>query len=223
MPVLERLGPIGIPVSIDTMRAGVAAAAVLAGATLVNDVSGGLADPAMLATVASLDVDYVCQRWRGPEPATVALGGRADSRLATDPDQDPVIDLLGELAQRRDACLAAGIAPNRLILDPGIGFGTSADLDWAILSRLDEFAALGHRLLVGPSRKRFLDRALPEQPGIARRDAATAAVATWCAFHGAWAVRVHDIPGGWAGVRVARCLAIAEQPERAAAPRPAAF
>jgi len=213
MPVVERLVGLGVPVGVDTMRAGVAAAAVLAGARLVNDVSGGLADPAMFSTVASLGVDYVCQRWRGPEPAPVSLGGRADRPLDRDPG-GAFGSLLRELAARRDACVDAGVSPERIILDPGLGFGTSVNLDWEVLRRLDELSGLGHRLLVGPSRKRFLAQALPSQSGIARRDAATAAVAAWCAFHGAWAVRVHEMPGGWAGVRVARCLTAAAETKR---------
>lgn len=213
MPVIERLTAIGIPVSIDTMRAGVAAAAVLAGARLINDVSGGLADPAMIRTAASLGVDYVCQRWRGPRPPTLSLGGRADQQLGPGSGVDA---LLAELVARRDACLDAGMAPEPLVLDPGLGFGTTTSLDWDVLRRLDEFAALGHRLLVGPSRKRFLTQTLPDGPGTARRDAGTAATATLCAVHGAWAVRVHEVVGSWAGVRVAHRLA----QSRPARPRP---
>lgn len=171
----------GVPISIDTMRADVARAAVGAGATMVNDVSGGLADPGMLDTVAALDVDYVCMHWRG------FLG---DS--ATDATYTAVTDdVLDELSARRDACLAAGIAAGRLILDPGIGFSKGADENWQLLADLDRFLGLGHRLVVGVSRKRFLGALLggrdPDD-----RDDATAAISVVCAQQGVWAVRTHS-------------------------------
>ena len=172
----------GVPISVDTMRAEVARAVVAAGATTVNDVSGGLADPAMLDTVAELGVDYVCMHWRGllGDPGT-------DATYAEVTD-----DVLAELSARRDACLAAGILADRLILDPGIGFSKDPDENWQLLADLDRFVALGHRLLVGVSRKRFLGALLGgrEPSG---RDEATAAISVVCAQSGVWAVRTHSV------------------------------
>ena len=186
LPVVSALageqGGVRAPVSVDTMRAEVARAAVAAGATIVNDVSGGLADPGMLDAVAALGVDFVCMHWRG------FLG---DSR--TDERYDDVTDdVLAELSARRDACLAAGIAPSRLILDPGIGFSKNAEENWQLLADLDRFVALGHRLLVGASRKRFLGTLLGGREPV-ERDDATAAISVVCAQHGVWAVRTHSV------------------------------
>ena len=214
MPVVEGLARLDDPprLSIDTRRAVVAEAAVAAGADLVNDVSGGLDDPVMLPLVARLGVDYVCQRWRavpgdvprlgpggtGPVPPGTAFPAQAlpAARWSL------VAGLAAELVERRDACLAGGLAPAAIVLDPGLGFATSAQLDWAVLRHLDAFTALGHRLAVGASRKRFLAPAggwtAPTEP-----DAATATVTAWCALHDVWAVRVHDVAGTRAALRVA--------------------
>lgn len=186
MPVVSALagdpGTAGVPVSVDTMRAEVARAAVAAGAGIVNDVSGGLADPGMLDTVAELGVDYVCMHWRGflGDPDTDARYG------------DVTDDVLGELAERRDACLRAGIARERVILDPGIGFSKDPDQNWQLLADLDRFQALGHRLLVGVSRKRFLGTLLGGREP-AGRDDAGAAITVACAEQGVWAVRTHTV------------------------------
>jgi len=201
LPVIDRLTRDGAfpPVSIDTRRSGVAQAAVQAGAMIVNDVSGGLADPGMLPFVADAGVDFVCQRC-APGDAVVSAGTEAPARLDATPGR-----ARDNLIARRDACLAAGIAPDRLILDPGLGFATAPEVDWALLQTLQDLVGLGHRLLVGPSRKRFL-AAAGIGDDLAARDAATAAVSAWCAWHGVWAVRVHDVVSGAAAVRVATRL-----------------
>jgi len=174
MPVIEGLAGAGVPLSVDTMNAEVAHAAIVAGVSFVNDVSGGLDDPSMLELIARSDVDYICCWWTGwpSHEFSSALSGRPIWRRTAD-----------ELLWRRDACLDAGIEANRIILDPGLGFGKSAGDNWQILAHLDTITALGHRVLVGASRKRFLDAS----------DIATTAVTAWCTQHRAWAVRVHDI------------------------------
>ena len=186
MPVVSALAvdpdTAGVPISVDTMRAEVARAGVAAGASIVNDVSGGLADAAMLDTVAELGVDYVCMHWRGflGSPDTDARYG------------DVTDDVIAELGDRRDACLRAGIAPERIILDPGIGFSKDPDQNWQLLADLDRFQALGHRLLVGVSRKRFLGTLLGGREP-AGRDDATEALSVVCAQQGVWAVRTHTV------------------------------
>ncbi|MCW3156616.1 dihydropteroate synthase [Micropruina sonneratiae] len=182
LPVIRALAGDGAMVSIDTMRAEVAATAVGAGATIVNDVSGGLADPAMLDTVAALGACYVAMHWRGQSDVMHRL---------TD-YHDVVADVAAELAGRRDAALAAGIDPGRLILDPGIGFAKTADQNWTLLAGLDGIAALGQPVLVGVSRKRFLGTLLDDRPP-RQRDDASVALTTLLAQRGVWAVRTHTV------------------------------
>ena len=186
VPVVETLAGDGVPVSIDTMRAAVATAAVAAGAVLVNDVSGGLADPEMLSTVAGLGTSYVAMHWRGHAERM--------QQLAT--YRDVVAEVRDELAARLDAAAAAGLPAERVVLDPGLGFAKEGDHDWALLARLDVLATLGRPLLVGASRKRFLGRLLAaaggEPPPAVERDRATAAVSALCAAAGVWCVRVHE-------------------------------
>src|SRR5690606_11409515 len=146
VPVVRELAGAGVVVSVDTMRAEVARQAIAAGARLVNDVSGGRADEAMLPMVADSSAAYVCMHWRGhsefmQEQATYA---------------DVVAEVRAELAERVEVALDTGIRPERLILDPGLGFAKDAEHDWALLGNLDELASLGYPLLVGGSRKRFL-------------------------------------------------------------------
>ena len=188
IPVIAALAAHGITCSVDTMRASVARAAVAAGARIVNDVSGGLADPGMLGAVADLGVDYV------------AMQQHTDYT-------DVVADVAAELAARRDAALAAGIAAERIILDPGIGFAKTSEQNWQLLRGLDVLQAMGHRLLVGVSRKRFLGELLDGRPAT-DRDAATAAVTTWCALRGIWAVRTHEVTTQRDAARVGQCLGI---------------
>ncbi len=191
LPVVAALADAGVRVSVDTTRAAVAAEAVAAGATIVNDVSGGLADPGMLREVAGARVTYIAMHWRGHSRTMQDLA-RYD---------DPVAEIAAELAQRRDAALTAGVDPGHLVLDPGIGFSKDATHNWAVLAGWDAFEALGHPLLLAVSRKRFLGHLLARPAGPngrelrppARRDTATAALSALFARRGLWGVRVHDV------------------------------
>ena len=201
VPVVQALVAAGAVVSVDTMRAGVARACVEAGAHLVNDVSGGLADPAMLPTVAALGVPYVAMHWRGH---SVDMQQRADYT-------DVVAEVTAELLQRRDAALQAGIPADRLLLDPGLGFAKQGPHSWSLLRALPALARLGQPLLVGASRKAFLGDLLAGPDGARRpavqRDAATAALTVLAAQSGAWAVRVHDVRPSADAVRVVAAVA----------------
>lgn len=187
VPVIRELAQTGVAISVDTMRAEVADAALAAGATVVNDVSGGLADPRVLEVAAAADATYVAMHWR------------AHADRMTDFAHYPrgvVVEVVEELAVRRDAALAAGIAPERLVLDPGLGFAKGAAHNWELLAGLDAVAALGHRLLVGASRKTFLGRLLAdgdELRAVGEREHATSALSLLLADAGAWCVRVHDV------------------------------
>jgi len=196
LPVVRGLVAAGVPVSIDTMRAETALAAVDAGACMVNDVSGGLADDAMLAAVARLGVPYVVMHWRGPS-----------DRMATLAHYDDVVsDVCRELSARVEAAEAAGLDPASLVLDPGLGFAKQAEHNWSLLASLDVLAELGRPLLVGASRKRFLGELLADATGprpVGERDAATDAVSALAAESGVWCVRVHDTLGSLDAVRVA--------------------
>ena len=195
LPVVAALASEGVTVSIDTTRALVAAEAVAAGASWVNDVSGGLADEVMLDTVAGLDAGYVAMHWRGHADE---MADRADY-------DDVVAEVAAELSVRRDAALAAGIAAERLVLDPGLGFAKRAEHNWALLAGWDALTALGHPLLLGASRKRFLGTLLGERPAV-ERDAATAALTAIFATRGVWGVRVHDARSSADAVAVATRL-----------------
>jgi dihydropteroate synthase len=200
LPVVTALAGEGVVVSIDTMRAGVARAAVDAGAAIVNDVSGGLSEPAILAAVAELGVPYVAMHWRGHGDRMHTLAGY----------DDVVSDVAAELAQRAADAVAAGIDPRCVVLDPGLGFAKEAAHNWALLHALDRLVATGHPVLVGASRKRFLGSLLERdgQPRpVAERDDATGAVSALAAVAGAWCVRVHDVRGSRDAVEVARAWA----------------
>lgn len=192
LPVVTELAAAGAVVSIDTMNAATAVAAVAAGARIVNDVSGGLADPEMLAAVAGTGADIVLQHWRGPSADMYAHASYDDLRR----------ELTRELAGRVAAAVEAGIPAERVIVDPGIGFGKRGEQNWQALRALDAVGALGRRVLVGTSRKRFLAETLAAAEGDgadaalvgeARRDLATAVTSVLAARAGAWAVRVHDV------------------------------
>ncbi|WP_432561596.1 dihydropteroate synthase [Kineococcus sp. SYSU DK003] len=197
LPVVTGLVGAGVPVSVDTMRAATARAAVQAGAVVVNDVSGGLADPDMAATVAGLGCVYVLSHWRGHSDVMTSLAAYGDV----------VAEVRAELGERLSAVTAAGLDPRRVVLDPGLGFAKVAEHDWALLAGLDRLADLGRPLLVGASRKRFLGRLLAGPDGVVpaptERDAATAAVSALAADRGVWGVRVHDVPSTVAAVKVA--------------------
>ncbi|MFE3474481.1 dihydropteroate synthase [Streptomyces cavourensis] len=200
IPVVKGLVSEGVTVSVDTMRARVAEQAVAAGAVLVNDVSGGLADPDMVPAVAAAGVPFVVMHWRGFSESMNSLAVY----------EDVVAEVLAELRQRMDAVVAGGLDPDRVVIDPGLGFAKLAPHDLALVARLEELHALGRPLLVAASRKRFLGHVLAG-PGAAppparERDAATAAVSALAARAGAWAVRVHEVGATADAVRVARAV-----------------
>lgn len=200
VPVVRGLASEGVTVSVDTMRASVAEQAVAAGAVLVNDVSGGLADPAMVPAVAAAGVPFVVMHWRG-------FSQDMNSRAVY---TDVVAEVVAELRERVEAVVVGGIAPERLVVDPGLGFAKGAEHDLALLARLADLRTLGRPLLVAASRKRFLGRVLAGEgappPPARERDAATAAVSAIAAHEGAWAVRVHEVRATADAVRVARAV-----------------
>ena len=188
LPVVEQLAAAGIPISIDTLDAQTAAAAVRAGARIVNDVSGGLADPDMRSAVAESGADFAIGHWRGFSSDMYA--NAEYRRIAR--------EVAGELQERIGEAAASGIAPSRLIVDPGIGFAKAGTQNWDVLRGLDEIVALGPRVLIGTSRKRFLAETLAQGEADAdisesRRDLATAVTSALAVRAGAWAVRVHDV------------------------------
>ena len=206
LPVVRGLVAAGVPVSVDTMRASTAVAAVEAGALLVNDVSGGLADPAMLGEVARLGVPYVLMHWRGPSATMQQRTTYADV----------VADVVAALTRQRDAAVSAGVDPARIAVDPGIGFAKTSAQNWTVLAALDSLQALGHPVLVATSRKRFLGELLGEEgvDGAMRpppeRDDATTATTALAAALGAWCVRVHAVGPNADAVRVAARWAAGE-------------
>ncbi|HWE90756.1 MAG TPA: dihydropteroate synthase [Pseudonocardiaceae bacterium] len=197
VPVIQALAEAGVPVSVDTTRAAVAAAALDAGAVIVNDVSGGLADPDMARVVAEHEAPWILMHWRGPSAEMDALARY----------QDVVTDVRDELSARVDAALAAGVPVGCLVLDPGLGFAKTAAHNWALLHRLDVLLKLGFPVLIGASRKRFLGRLLSDSDGSPRppdgREDATAAVSALAAVAGAWGVRTHDVGRSLDAVAVA--------------------
>lgn len=198
LPVVRALAEHGVPVSIDTMRASTAALAVEAGAVLVNDVSGGLADEDVPRVARDAGVPYVVMHWRGHSAAM-------DEHAVYD---DVVGEVSTELLARVDALVAAGLDPARLVLDPGLGFAKTAEHNWAVVAGLERLTDLGFPLLVGASRKRFLGALVSGPDGrpapVEEREAATAAVTALAALAGAWAVRVHAVRANRAAVEVAR-------------------
>ncbi|CAB4776989.1 unannotated protein [freshwater metagenome] len=178
IPVIEALAKHGAAMSIDTMRASTAKAAIEAGAQLINDVSGGLADELMLATAAQLNVPYIAMHWRGHSKDM-------NSRAVYG---DVVTDVISELQERISAALDAGISQNNLIIDPGIGFAKDVHHNWEIIDSIDQFVAMGYPVLVGASRKRFLGGDNPDQ-----RENATIALTKRLSGSGIWGVRVHSV------------------------------
>ncbi len=187
LPVVTALAADGAVVSIDTMRASVARAAVEAGASIVNDVSGGLADPEMVPWVAANRLPFIAMHWRGHSTAM-------QSRAVYD---DVVADVVRELGERRDALLEAGVDEDHLVLDPGLGFAKNADHNWALMAALPSLHDLGQPILLGASRKAFLGRVGRDQGAAPRpaadRDVETTATSVMAAMAGLWCVRVHDV------------------------------
>jgi dihydropteroate synthase len=184
IPVIEALTAEGVTVSIDTMNSETALAAAKAGASIINDVSGGLADPEMYRTVAATDLTYIAMHWRGHSTEMSSLAHY----------DDVVTDVRTELKERLAEMMVWGINPDRIVLDPGLGFAKTSQHNWSLLARLDELSSLGFPLLIGASRKRFLGELLPTDAPITERDLATAVISSVAAHAGAWGVRVHDVP-----------------------------
>ena len=186
LPVITALVDSGVAISIDTMRAEVARAAIDAGACMINDVSGGKSDPEMLNYVSTLTVPYILMHWRGPSNIMNTLTDYIDV----------VADVTSEISKQVDVAVAAGIARERIAIDPGIGFAKTVDQNWPILKHLDVLEGLGLPILMGASRKKFLGELLAKD-GVARetdeRESATTAISTLMAVRGLWAVRVHDV------------------------------
>jgi dihydropteroate synthase len=197
IPVIRTLAGEGIRLSVDTTRASVAAEALEAGAQVINDVSGGLADPDMGRVAAESGAPWVLMHWRGHSEDMQALAKY----------EDVVADVRAELLSRVDEALAAGVAESAIVLDPGLGFAKNAEHDWALLRGLDSLLSLGFPVLVGASRKRFLGRLLSEEDGTPRppdgREDATAAISALAAAAGAWGVRVHEVGASLDAVAVA--------------------
>ena len=182
IPVIEKLAPIArnanVRISIDTMRSGVAEAAKKAGASIINDVSAGQSDAKMLATAAKLKVPYIAMHWRGHSKD---MNSKAIYK-------NVVAEVISELEERIQLALAAGVAKENLIIDPGLGFSKDADHNWAIIDAIDRFVDLGYPVLVGGSRKRFLGGDSPDQ-----REEATVNLTKRLKGTGVWAVRVHSV------------------------------
>jgi len=198
LPVIRELVGAGVVMSIDTMRAEVAAAALDAGAALVNDVSGGLADPAMAKVVAEAGCPWVLMHWRGHSRRMQELAEYADV----------VAEVRDELRQRVDAALAAGVEEHLIAVDPGLGFAKRAEHNWRLSAHLDQIVALGRPVLIGASRKSYLGSLLAGPDGTPRpsdgRAAATIATSVLAVQAGAWGVRVHDVLGTVDALRVLR-------------------
>jgi dihydropteroate synthase len=186
LPVITELAAAGVPMSVDTYRSSVAAHALAAGASVVNDVSGGLADPEMAAVVRDAGCPWVLMHWRGHSAQMQELAHY----------DDVVKDVRTELLARVDAAEAAGVSEHQLVIDPGLGFAKTAAHNWALLARLDSLVELGLPVLVAASRKSFLGSLLagPDGPRpVDEREDATTALTAYCAEHGAWGVRVHEV------------------------------
>jgi dihydropteroate synthase len=202
LPVVRGLASENVLVSVDTMRASVAEQALEAGAVMVNDVSGGLADPGMVPAVAAAQVPFVVMHWRGQ---SIDMNNRAVYG-------DVTSEVIAELRSSLDRAVAGGVAPERIVADPGLGFAKQAPHDLRLVAELARLRReLGRPLLVAASRKRFLGRVLASAedappPPARERDAATAAVTALAAREGAWAVRVHEVRASVDAVRVVQAV-----------------
>jgi len=196
VPVIRELAAARVPMSVDTTRAQVAAAALAAGADAVNDVSGGLADPEMAAVVADAGCPWVLMHWRGHS--------RGMQQLAT--YVDVVTEVRDELCRRVDAALAAGVDPGNIVVDPGLGFAKTAEHNWLLSAHLDEIISLGYPVLFAASRKSYLGKLLADEHGeprpVDRREAATLATTVLAVAAGVWGVRVHDVQANVDAIRV---------------------
>jgi dihydropteroate synthase len=208
LPVIRELSAAGVRTSVDTTRAEVAEAAIAAGASLVNDVSGGLADDGMAKLVADAGVPWVLMHWRGHSREMYAAARYGDV----------VTEVCAELTARVEDVVGAGVAPEQLVLDPGLGFAKRAEHNWALLAGLDRLVGLGLPVLVGASRKTFLGRLLEDADGTVRpaaqRDDATLATTVLAAQAGAWGVRVHDAGASVDAVRTVEAVRAARSATR---------
>jgi dihydropteroate synthase len=200
LPVIRELAAAGACVSTDTMRAAVAAPAIAAGARLVNDVSGGKADNRMLQLVAEAGVPYICMHWRG----------HSEDMQSKTSYADVVAEVIAELRTQLDEADRAGVAADKVIIDPGFGFAKTGEHNWQLLHRLEEFDVLSRPMLAGVSRKAFLGRLLADSEGSPRpakqRDDATTALTTVLALRGVWGVRVHSVRASRDAIAVAQRL-----------------
>jgi dihydropteroate synthase len=202
VPVVKELAAQGVTVSVDTMAAGVARAALDCGAHIVNDVSGGRADPAMAPLLAEAGVPWVLMHWR-------PVGTDRPHRIPR--YRDVVTEVRDELVASVDGAVAAGVDPANLVIDPGLGFAKTAEHNWALLHALPLLVDTGIPVLVGASRKRFLGTLLagpddgPRPPN--GRETATAVISALAALHGAWGVRVHDVRGSVDALKVVEAWA----------------
>ena len=220
LPVIRALTAQGVPCSVDTTRSEVAEAALEAGATVVNDVSGGLADPGMTKVVAAAGVPWILMHWRGHSDRMDELARYSDV----------VAEVRDELLARVDAAVAAGVDPAKLVIDPGIGFAKRAEHNWLLLHRLDVLLELGFPVLVGASRKGFLGALLaavdgspggPNRPADGR-EVASASISALAAAAGAWGVRVHDVASSRDAIAVGAAwrYGVADAPWRYGTGRP---
>lgn len=194
LPIVSALAQEGVSVSIDTMNASTARAAIAAGSQFVNDVSGGLADAGMARVVAETGVRFSVMHWRGGADVAPSF-------------TDVVAEVRAELKARVAALVVAGVDPTNIVLDPGLGFAKDAAHNWALLNHLEEIGSLGHGILVGASRKRFVGALLPEGAPMDDRDLPTAVLSALAARQGAWGVRVHDVPSTRLALGVQSALA----------------
>jgi dihydropteroate synthase len=214
VPVIRDLAAAGIPVSVDTMRAAVAEAAVSAGAVAINDVSGGRADPDMAKVVVASGVPWFLMHWRA------ARDYRHD-RVAK--YGDVVAEVTAELLTQAGRAVDAGVDPARIVLDPGLGFAKDASHNWALLAALPQLAGHGLPVLIGASRKRFLGTLLAADGAprpAAERETATAAVSALAAAAGVWGIRAHDVRASADAVKVAHAWATATRRALPEAERP---
>jgi dihydropteroate synthase len=184
MPVIRAMAERNIPVSVDTMNSATARSAIKAGARVINDVSGGLADPEMYRLIAKTGVRYIASHWRGHSDAMDDL---------TEYD-DVAVEVRDALKARIAEMLVWGVQPEQIVVDPGLGFAKTGAHNWKILSQLAELESLGYPVLIGASRKRFLAPFAPDDAPASERDFATAIVTALAADRGVWGVRVHDVP-----------------------------
>jgi dihydropteroate synthase len=196
VPVVRELAAAGVPMSIDTTRAEVAEAALRSGVSVVNDVSGGLADPRMAALVADAGCPWILMHWRGHSRTMRGLAHYTDV----------VAEVVDELGQRVTAALTAGVDPGQIVLDPGLGFAKTAEHNWRLAAHLPALVALGYPVLFGASRKSYLGALLAGPDGqprpVGEREAATLATTVLAVAAGVWGVRVHDVRATVDAIRV---------------------